>query len=268
MTKAAAPKNSVAKRAVNKVKQAPQKLVEHTVSTALNTVEKAAVKQAVRSQKATNKKIVKAIKKAEKQALKQPAKSTVAKRAAGKIKAQIKQILAPEKDMAFYYSQKSLVELTVLYAVIAFVVYVVANSLLRCGCLDGHYALFIMLCITMTLTLCALGAAVFVMIFPPRVALVNSKTITIDHNAALFWKDVKLAEEKYTSSISRRRIIALHLRDDAEYPLTFMQKLCKANVFTPFSLPLYAMKDDDVKAIRKLVKKYAKYQDVMDSDND
>lgn len=260
MVKATPKKTTVAKRAAEKLKAAPQKIVEHTVNTALNTVEKAAEKQAVRTEKAVNKRIAKAIKKAEKQAKKSPSKTTVAKRAAGKIKAQIKQILSPEKEEVFYYSQKALVLLTLVYAAVAFLVYIIANTLLRCGCLEKDSFLFVLLCITMILTVSALGAAVLVMIFPPRVATVNSKTIKIDHNAPLFWKDVKLAEEKYSSSLSRRTIIVLHLRDDADYPLTFMQKLCRYNVFTPFSLPLYAIDKKDADRLRKLVQKHCKYK--------
>lgn len=261
MVKTVSEKQTVAKRAAASIKAAPQKLVEHTVNTALNTVEKAAEKQAIRTERAVNKRIAKAVKKAEKQAKKQPTKTTAAKRAAGKIKAQIKQILAPEKEEVFYYSQKALVLLTLIYGAIAFLVYMIANTLLRCGCLEKDSLLFVLLCITMVLTVLALGGAVLVMIFPPRVATVNSKTIKIDHNAPLFWKDVKLAEEKYSSPLSRRSIIVLHLRDDANYPLTFMQKLCRYNVFTPFSLPLYAIDAKDANRLRQLVQKHCKYQD-------
>ena len=259
MVKSTPEKQTVAKRAAAKIKSAPQKLVEHTVNTALNTVEKAAEKQAIRTEKNMNKRIAKAIKKAEKQAQKQPTRATVAKRAAGKIKTKIKQILSPEKEEVFYYSQKALVLLTLVYGVVAFLVYAIANGLLRCGCLESGNAFFVLVCITMVLTVLALGSAVLVMIFPPRVALVTSQTIKIDHNAPLFWKDVKLAEEKYSSSLSRRTIIALHLREDANYPLTFMQKLCRYNVFTPFSLPLYAIDKKDADRLRELVKKHCKY---------
>ncbi len=261
MVKATPQKPTVAKRAAASIKAAPQKLVEHTVNTALHTVERAAEKQAIRTEKAVNKRIAKAIKKAEKQAKKEPTKATAAKRAAGKIKTKIKQILTPEKEEVFYYSQKALVLLTIVYGAIAFWVYITANTLLRCGCLEKDTLLFAALCVTMALTVLALGSAVLVMIFPPRVATVNSKTIKIDHNAPLFWKDVKLAEEKYSSPLTRRTIIVLHLRDDANYPLTFMQKLCRYNVFTPFSLPLYAIDGKDAARLRQLVQKHCKYQD-------
>lgn len=258
--KALSNKTSVTKKAAEKIKQAPQKIMEHTVDKALQTVEKAAEKQIIRQEKAITKKIKKAVQKAEKQAVKQPTKATLAKRTANKIKTKIKEILTPEKEEIFYYNQKSLILLTLVYATVAFLVWILANSLQAKGCLANNYALFIILCITMFLSLAALGSAVFVMIFPPKVAVVTSKSIKIDHNAPLLWKDVKLAEEKYTSAISRRRIIALHLRKDANYPLTFMQKLCQHNVFTPFSLPMYAIDEKAAERLRHLVKKHSRYK--------
>lgn len=260
MAKRAQVKQTVATKAAEKIKQAPKKIIEHTVENALQTVEKAAEKQAVRNQKAITKQIKKAVKKAEKKQAKQPTQATAAKRAASKIKTKIKEILTPEKEEVFYYSQKSLILLTVAYALIAFIVWALANGLQQRGCLANNYALFVILSITMFLTLAALGSAVFVMIFPPRVAVVTSKSIKIDHNAPLLWKDVELAEEKYTSPLTRRRLIALHLRKDANYPLTFMQKLCKHNIFTPFSLPMYAIEEKSAERLRHLVKKHCHYK--------
>jgi len=260
MVKTLKTKPNVAKKAAEKIKKAPQKIMEHTVDKALQTVEKAAEKQAIRQEKAISKKIRKAVKKAEKQTKKQPTKATAAKRAASKIKTKIKEILTPEKEETFYYSQKSLILLVFVYAIISLVVWSIANCLNAKGCLADNYPLYIALCITMFLTLAALGSAVFVMIFPPRVAVVTGKSIKIDHNAPLLWKDVELAEEKYTSPLSRRKIIALHLRKDAVYPLTFMQKLCRYNIYTPFSLPLYAIDDKPAERLRHLVKKHCRYK--------
>lgn len=57
--------------------------------------------------------------------------------------------------------------------------------------------------------------------------------------------------------------MALHVSEDnlKKYKLTFMQKLCKKNIFTPFSIPMYAMRPEDAAEIRNLVKHYAKYKD-------
>ncbi|MBO5285025.1 MAG: hypothetical protein J6B00_04020, partial [Alphaproteobacteria bacterium] len=73
-------------------------------------------------------------------------------------------------------------------------------------------------------------------------------------------------EEKYTSYLTRRPLIALHLKENAlkNYRLTFMQHLCKSNIFTPFSIPMYAMRPEDAAQIRALIKKHAKYIDNRD----
>lgn len=259
MTKTMEQKKSVAKNAVNKVKTAPKKIMEHTVDTALKTVEKAAVKQAVRTEKKAKKKISKAIKKAEQKASSKPGKVVVARRAAKRIKEQIKNIIHPSKEEVFYYSRAQIILLVLLYAVVACVVYLIANCCVYKAMCTG-VVFNILLILTMFLSLAALATTVFVMIFPQKLAVVSAKQIKIDHNAALLWSDVELAEEKFTSNISKRTIIALHLKDGVTYPLTFMQKLCRNNVFTPFSLPLYAMKKDDADKLRKLVKKYAPYK--------
>ncbi len=259
MTKAMTQKKSAARDAVSKVKAAPQKIMEHTVDTALKTVEKAAVKQAERTEKNTQKKIAKAIKKAERRADNKPGKVVAARRAAKKIKEQIKNIIHPTKEEVFYYSRMQIILLVLFYAAAACVVYLAANGFIcKTACSGDVYN--IVLITTMFLSLAALASAVFVMIFPQKLAVVTPKQIKIDHNVPLLWHDVKLAEEKYSSCISRRPFIALHLKDGVSYPLTFMQKLCRNNVFTPFSLPLYAMTKDEADKLRKLVKKYAPYQ--------
>lgn len=259
MTKAIVQKKSVTRNAVNKVKTAPQKIMEHTVDTALKTVEKAAVKQTERIEKKTQKKIAKAIKKAERKTKSKPGKAVVARRAATKIKEQIKQIIHPAKEETFYYSRAQIILLTLLYAAVAYTVYLAANGCISKTFIQNDFAGGVLI-LTMVLSLAALASAVFVMIFPQKLAVVSAKQIKIDHNAPLLWRDVELAEEKHSSCLSRRPFIALHLKDGAVYPLTFMQKLCRNNVFTPFSLPLYAMTKEDADKLRKLVKKHAPYQ--------
>ena len=111
----------------------------------------------------------------------------------------------------------------------------------------------------MILSLSALASSVFVMLFPQPLAEINSKSIKIDHNQPLKWQDVEIAEEIQTNKLTKRTIIVLHTRIGARYKLTFMQKLCKNSLYTPFSIPLYAMTENDAKTIRKLIQKYAKY---------
>lgn len=255
-------KTSVTKKAVNKVKETPKKIVEHTLSTAIDAVEKAAVKQEKRTQKATAKKIAKiakrAMRTAEKNAHTSSSKASAARRAARKIKDKIKMVLHPQKDEIFYYSSKKIVLLNIFYALVTIVAWKMLNCMFVCGFIS-NWIIFGFCIVLMVTTLLALASSVFVMIFPQKLAVINSKSIKIDHNEVLMWQDVEFAEEKQTNNLTKRSIIALHVKKDAHYNLTFMQKLCKNNIYTPFSIPLYAMTDDDVKEIRILVQKYCKY---------
>ncbi|MBQ2885130.1 MAG: hypothetical protein IJE43_15450 [Alphaproteobacteria bacterium] len=111
--------------------------------------------------------------------------------------------------------------------------------------------------------LLALISSLYVLLFPQKLAVVTNKSIKIDHNEPLLWQDVEVAEELRTNSYSPRSIIRLIVRKDAKYNLTFMQKLCKNNLYTPFSIPLYAMTKEDVEKIRELVKKHTKYKSTI-----
>ena len=150
-----------------------------------------------------------------------------------------------------------------VYAAIACLIWVLTRCML-CAGLFTSWALVVFMTVVMALSLAALASVVFVLIFPQKLAVVTNEGIKIDHNAFLKWSDVALAEEKYTGWLTRRPIIALHLVPGAEYRLTFMQHLCRHNVFTPFSIPLYAMVPEDAAKIRTLVKRYAEYKDSRD----
>lgn len=255
-------KASVTKKAVNKVKETPKKIVEHTLTTAINTVEKAASKQEERTQKATAKKIAKIAKKAARTAdrknKKYTSKASIARRTAHKIKDKIKLVLHPQKEEIFYYSLKKVITLTLFYAFIAFIVWQLSNYM-HSNNLITNWIIFGVLLTMMTLSLTALASSVFVMLFPQKLATINSKSIKIDHNEPLMWQDVEIAEEIQTNKLTKRTIIVLHTRKDTTYKLTFMQKLCKNSIYTPFSIPLYAMTNEDAIAIRKLIQKHTKY---------
>lgn len=274
--------SSVAKRAVDSVKGAPQKIVEHALNTAIDTVEKAVetdVKRAAKRAEKTAKKLEKVQKIAK-------AAETEAKRASkmsgsldkvndsekgvkvsgaklkGVLKEKLKDIITPQKEVSFYYDYRQLVVLTALYFLVAAFFMLVWHCLMTVGMYNNP-----LLCVlttgTIAITILALISVVFVLIFPQKLAFINKDGIKIDHNEMLRWQDVDVAEEKYTSFVTRRPLIALHLKDDAikNYRLTFMQKLCKNNVFTPFSIPMYAMRPEDAAEIRAIIKKHCKYQD-------
>lgn len=264
MTKVNSDKKISAGKAVEKVKKAPHKLIEHTVDTALRTVEKAAEKQALRTEKAVQKQAKKAIKRIEKNTAKtlKQVKKTAKVNPEHKIrglKEKIAIVLHPDREETFYYDRRQIMALVLFNALLAFVMWGIVNCLPIC-CLARNWFELVMLFIIMFVVLASLASSVFVMIFPQKLAVVNNKMIKIDHNEALKWKDVEFAEERLSSCLSRRPIIALHLKKGVEYPLTFMQKLCQHNVFTAFSIPLYAMREKDAERIRQLVMKNVKYK--------
>ena len=273
---------SAARRAVNGVKAAPQKIVEHALNTAITTVEKAAQTDVKR----TAKRAAKTAKKLEKvQKIAQAAKNEAQRasemssdldklaqepqkgpkekiKGAIKIKEKIKEIIAPQKEVSFYYDRRQLLVLTTLYAFLAIFVYLVSVSLKEAN-MFNNWVLFGFLVATQIFTLLALALVLFVTTVPQNLALINKDGIIIDHNEMLKWHDIELAEEKYTSFLLRRPFIALHVKPEElkKYHLTFMQKLCKNNVFTPFSIPMYAMHPEDAAEIRNIIKRHTKYKD-------
>ncbi len=276
-------KPSAARRAVNKVKSAPQKIVEHALNTAINAVEKAAntdvkrsAKRAAKTAKKLEKvqKLARAAKSQVKRAttmssslkkMEEGKKGSKSKQIKGVIKEKIKDIITPQKEVSFYYDRRQLVVLLALYGMIAVFVYLISDNLVRVDLYD-NWMLFGFLCATQILILLALVITLFVTIVPFRLAYVNKEGIKIDHNQTLLWDDVEVAEEKYTSYISRRPFIAMHLKEGRlkNYRLTFMQKLCQDNIFTPFSIPMYAMRPEDAAEIRNIIKKHVHYEDNRD----
>lgn len=267
-------KTTPVRQTVNKVKTAPKKIVEHALNTAIDTVEKAVQTDINRSTKRAIKtaqkleKAEKAAKIAQQDAKRASNMSTrfnktkkISSDSLG-IKDKIKTLISHEKEAAFYYDPKKLLVLTFVYALIAILVYGLSKCLLYFDMFNS-WILFILLVLTQILCLAALAGSLFVVISPQTLAVTNKYGIKIDHNELLKWTDIEVAEEKYTSCLSRRPLIALHVKPSKLplYKLTFMQKLCKANVFTPFSIPLYAMKPEDAKKIREIVQNHVKYQD-------
>ena len=277
ISKKAKSTTSATKRAVDTVKSAPQKIVEHALNTAINTVEKAAQTDVKR----TAKRAEKTAKKLEKVQKIAKAAKTDAKRASTlsskidkmnhtdkgniskvTIKDKIKEIIAPQKEVTFYYDYRQLLVLTAIYALLAVFVYILSAYLIGQD-MYGSWWLFGFMVATQIFTLGALASVVYVATMPQRLALINKEGIKIDHNEMLAWGDIEVAEERYTSSIAHRKFIALHVAPEniVKYKLTFMQKLCQGNIFTPFSIPLYAMKPEDAAEIRNIIKRHVKYQD-------
>ena len=150
---------------------------------------------------------------------------------------------------------------------------VLFNIFLTCFILKAFFCLLsigytccntivIMLAIVAILAIMALLGSLYVTIFPQRLALLTDTGITIDHNEELKWDEIKEATEFVTTYIYKQNAIALHTKDGVSHNLRFMQKMCKNNVFTPFSIPLYAMRKKDAEKIRKLIKQKCKYKNM------
>lgn len=71
-----------------------------------------------------------------------------------------------------------------------------------------------------------------------QLAVINDKTITIDHCRPLAWKDIDRAEERIVRCGFRKlKVIVLLPREGLKYQYNFLQK--HNGAFTPFSIPLY-----------------------------
>lgn len=190
------------------------------------------------------------------------ATGAAAKNAAREIRERIKQALHPTAEEVFFYERRQIVILTLIYAAVAGLVWKLANSALYCSWVTNWFTAGLLI-VVMFLALAALASVVLVLLIPQTLAVLSAKGIKIDHNELLEWNDIALAEEKYSGALTHLPFIVLHLKPGAEtkYRLTFMQNMCRYNVFTPFSIPLYAMAPEDADKIRELIRRRVKYQD-------
>lgn len=152
-------------------------------------------------------------------------------------------------EYVFYYDRKKLVWLLGFYLVLL----ISAVGVTAAGGVGSWPVL--------VLPVLAVAGAAYVYFFPKKLAVLSEEGIEIDHNALLKWEDIQAAEERFVSTVSKRKIIILRLREGVKYPLTFMQYICRNSEFTEFSIPLYAMTFQDQEAIRLLVTEYASYKD-------
>ena len=153
--------------------------------------------------------------------------------------------------MDFYYGKQQLRKLFIFSATI-FCFALVGALIIGIQTFSGA----LLLCFTFLFV----AASLFVYIFPPRLARIDSRSIQIDRAVPLLWCDVVRARLTYSSCFKLRRIIVFELKPRVVYPLTFMQKICKYSRFTPFSIPLYAMESGEQKAICDEISKYCKFE--------
>ena len=158
------------------------------------------------------------------------------------------------QEKIFYYSS---LKLGVWFAVNAAALITVVFAFLSCWCLYYWWEAWMVL----ALVGISFVASAWVYFFPQPLAVITRQSIKIDRSVPLLWKDVAFAEEKDVRCCLRRKhIIVFHLRGGVDYPLNFMQKLCRNSCFTAFSIPLYAMSAEDGAEIKRQIADYAEYR--------
>ncbi len=162
----------------------------------------------------------------------------------------------------FYYDKTKLIYLVFFNIFLTCLILKMLFCLLSIGYACCN-AIVIMLAIVAILAIMALLGSLYVTIFPQRLALLTDTGITIDHNEELKWDEIKEATEFVATYLYKQNAIALHTKEGVSHNLRFMQKMCKNNVFTPFSIPLYAMCKKDADKIRKLIKQKCKYKNII-----
>ncbi len=100
--------------------------------------------------------------------------------------------------------------------------------------------------------------------FRHRMALIDDKTIKIDHCQPLAWKDVEYAEEKIVRcGWKKYKIISLVAKKGINYKYNFLQRHnCE---FGAFSVPMYGIiSDKDAKEIKKIIADKVKLKPLKD----
>jgi hypothetical protein len=281
---------------VSNVKNTPKKLVEHTLSTALNTVENAKEKQKIRKEKQQYRKehpskVKKAVKAVPQKLVEHTISTALNTVEHAQIKEDVKNakkiekainrakhkktapMLNTAKAMAHTVKEKIKTALSKeeeqrfyydtcklwALAVVYGLMAVLFFEYIDCPCVKiflNTSAGIIATVITALLWFGALLGTFYVIRFKPTLAVVNAQGIKIDHNPFLRWQDIDHAEYRLSSSVLKRPFIALITKEGVSFNLTFMQRLCQHNRFTAFSLPLYAMTPQSAIALQEIVQKH------------
>lgn len=119
----------------------------------------------------------------------------------------------------------------------------------------GHYCPKYLWVISLITVVClvSFSASLYVFLFPQKLAIIDDEGIIIDHNAKLLWRDVAEIKKIWVSGLLGRKIIRFDLKADVSYPLTIMQKISKKSEYGAFSIPLYAMQEEDAAVVEQLI---------------
>ncbi|MCQ2740504.1 MAG: hypothetical protein MJ210_00065 [Alphaproteobacteria bacterium] len=88
------------------------------------------------------------------------------------------------------------------------------------------------------------------------VAEISKDGIKIDNNQIVAWKQIKSVKKEKYSRIGKKYFLKIESNVPQDYKMSCMQRLAKHSKFGAFSIPLYAMDDNDAKRIEKIIKDY------------
>lgn len=180
-----------------------------------------------------------------------------------KKKTSIKKSINTKKlNKTFHYDRRKLIGLAVFNVLFTMFIWKMTSCLLSKGLITSSIEMCLHI-IVISLAILALIGSTFVAIHPLRLALLTDEGITIDHNETLKWQDIEIAKEVKAPYFLPQQAIALHVKEGVTHKLTFMQKICENNVFTAFSIPVYAMTVKDANEIRKIIKQKCKYENTL-----
>ena len=163
-------------------------------------------------------------------------------------------------DETFYYDHKKLVYFVVFNVCLNLLIGAFLRYIYNENLLTSNISLFLAIIVEVFAILALIGS-LFVAIHPLRVAHITKEDITIDHNQPLKWEDIEEAQKRCFVCLYPLEVIALIVKKDVKYKLTFMQKICQYKEFTAFSIPLYAMTPKDVEKIKNIIKEKCGYDD-------
>ncbi len=100
----------------------------------------------------------------------------------------------------------------------------------------------------------SLFCSVYVFLFPQPVAVVSEQGIKIDRANPIAWQQIKKVNKKSFKNFAwAKEILQIETVKLPKYKYNLMQKLCMHSKFGAFSIPLYAMNDNDARDIERLV---------------
>ena len=153
-----------------------------------------------------------------------------------------------ENTQVFYYSRKKIGQY------LLFNVGLMALALLFTWSVYPDYE-FIYFFALITCSLSVISCSLVYLNHLP-VAEISKNGIKIDNNQIIAWKQIKSIKKEKYSHIGKKYFLKIESNVPQDYKMSCMQRLAKHSKFGAFSIPLYAMDDNDAKRIEKIIKDY------------